>query len=185
MTLLTSEVQKRGFVVAHNKTDSIKIPDATKEIQDFVINFGKEYGYSFETEAEFEKFCLVNDAVYVAKTKDGEWTATGTQFQVPYVFKKLFSKDEITFDDMCETKAVSSSLYLDLNEGLPDVTKYEKEFLKAESDYKKGLLSDTTFEDTCKKLSPLIAEGHNYRFIGKVGRFCPIKNGCGGGLLNA
>lgn len=183
MTLLTSEVQKRGFVVAHNKTDSIKIPDATKEIQDFVINFGKEYGYSFETEAEFEKFCLVNDAVYVAKTKEGEWTATGTQFQVPYVFKKLFSKDEITFDDMCETKAVSSSLYLDLNEGLPDVTKYEKEFLKAESDYKKGLLSDTTFEDTCKKLSPLIAEGHNYRFIGKVGRFCPVKNGCGGGLL--
>ena len=47
------------------KTDSIKIPDATPEIMDFVIRFGKEYGYLFETEANFEKFCLVNDAVYV------------------------------------------------------------------------------------------------------------------------
>jgi hypothetical protein len=24
---------------------------------------------------------------------------------------------------------------------------------------------------------------HNYIFVGKVGRFCPIKEGCGGGLL--
>ena len=80
MTLLKSEVEKRGFCVAHIKTDSIKIPDATPEIMDFVIRFGKEYGYLFETEANFEKFCLVNDAVYVAKFKDGkhagEWTAT-------------------------------------------------------------------------------------------------------------
>ena len=84
---------------------------------------------------------------------------------------------------MCETKSVSGSLYLDLNEDLPDVSQYEKEFSKAESDFKKGLLSDTTFESTCQKLNPLIAEGHNYRFIGKVGQFCPIKDGCGGGLL--
>ena len=77
MTLLKREVQKRGFTVAHIKTDSIKIPDATPEIQQFVLDFGKEYGYSFETEAEFEKFCLVNDAVYIAITKDVEWTATG------------------------------------------------------------------------------------------------------------
>ena len=84
---------------------------------------------------------------------------------------------------MCETKSVSGSLYLDLNENLPDVSQYEKEFSKAESDFKKGLLSDTTFESTCQKLNPLIAEGHNYRFIGKVGQFCPIKDGCGGGLL--
>ena len=38
-------------------------------------------------------------------------------------------------------------------------------------------------ENKCKELEELIAEGHNYRFIGKVGRFCPIKPGCGGGLL--
>ena len=56
------------------------------------------------------------------KKKGGKWTATGTQFQIPYVFKKLFSREEIAFEDMCETKSVSSSLYLDLNEGLPDVS---------------------------------------------------------------
>ena len=32
------------------------------------------------------------------------WTATGTQFQIPYVFKTLFSKGELEFEDMCETK---------------------------------------------------------------------------------
>ena len=146
--------------------------------------------------------CLVNDAVYIAKYKDAEecekmygyvpgdnkkkgnkWTATGTQFQIPYVFKTLFSKENIAFEDMCETKSVSSSLYLDMNENLPDVSQYEKEFSKAESDYKKGLLSDTTFEDICKRLTPLIETGHNYHFIGRVGQFCPIKEGCNGGLL--
>ena len=120
MTLLTSEVQKRGFIVCHNKTDSIKVPDATDDIKEFIINFGKEYGYSFETEAEFDRFCLVNDSVYIAKTKEGEWTATGAQFQVPYVFKKLFSKEPIEFEDMCETKEVKTALYLDKNEGLPE-----------------------------------------------------------------
>ena len=184
MTLLKSEVQKRGFTVCHIKTDSIKIPDATPEIQQFVLDFGKEYGYSFETEAEFEKFCLVNKAVYIAKTKDGEWTATGDQFAVPYVFKTLFSKEEITFDDLCETFAVKEgALYLDMNEALPDVSSYEKEFEKAESKYKKGLLSDTTFETTCSELNKKIAEGHNYKFVGRVGLFCPIIPGRGGGIL--
>lgn len=120
MTLLKQEVQKRGYTVAHIKTDSIKIPNATKEIQDFVIKFGKEFGYSFETEAEFDRFCLVNDAVYVARDKSGEWTATGAQFQVPYVFKKLFSHEKILFKDMCELKSCKTALYLDFNEGLPE-----------------------------------------------------------------
>ena len=127
--------------------------------------------------------CLVNDAVYIAKYKDGKWTATGTQFQIPYVFKKLFSKEEIVFEDMCETKSVSSALYLDMNEGLPDVSSSEKEFTKLEDQYKKGLLSDTTLENLCGELLERIEEGHNYIFIGRVGQFCPIKPGAGGGLL--
>lgn len=162
---LKYEVQKRGYTVAHIKTDSIKIPDADPEIIDFVMEFGKKYGYEFEHEATYEKMCLVNDAVYIAKyatsevcdslygyipgknkKKGGEWTATGTQFQVPYVFKKLFSKEPIEFEDMCETKSVTSALHLDLNEGLSE-------------------------------------DEHNYRFIGKVGSFCPIKDDCGGGIL--
>ena len=117
---LKHEVQNRGFTVAHIKTDSIKIPNATKEIIDFVMEFGKRYGYTFEHEATYSKLCLVNQAVYVAKDAWGFWTATGTQFQVPYVFKTLFSKEPIEFKDLCETKTVTSALYLDMNEDLDE-----------------------------------------------------------------
>lgn len=124
MTLLKNEINKRGFKVAHIKTDSVKVPDCTPEMMDFIIKFGKEYGYSFETEADFDRFCLVNNAVYIARHKEGKnagkWTATGKQFAVPYVFKTLFSKEPIEFDDMCETFEVKTALYLDMNENLPE-----------------------------------------------------------------
>lgn len=124
MINLKHEVQERGYTVAHIKTDSIKIPDADDKIIQFVMEYGKQYGYTFEHEATYEKMCLVNDAVYIAKYKDGhhagEWTATGTQFQHPYVFKYLFSKEPIRFEDYCETKSVTSALYLDYNENLND-----------------------------------------------------------------
>lgn len=147
---LKHAVQEQGYTVAHIKTDSIKIPDADQKIIDFVIDFGKKYGYNFEHEATYDRMCLVNDAVYIAKYKDGkhagEWTATGAQFAVPYIFKTLFSKEPIEFEDLCETKSVTTSLYLDMNENLPE-------------------------------------EEHNYIFVGKVGSFCPIEPGKGGGLL--
>lgn len=146
MVNLKHAVQDQGFTVAHIKTDSIKIPNATPEIVKFVMDYGKEYGYTFEHEATYDRMCLVNDAVYIARYEDGKWTATGTQFQVPYVFKKLFSREPIEFDDLCETKSVSTALYLDMNEGLPE-------------------------------------DAHNYKFVGRVGRFSPIKTGCRGGLL--
>ena len=199
---LKNEVQKRGFTVAHVKTDSIKIPNATPEIIEFVMGFGKKYGYEFEHEATYEKMCLVNDAVYIAQYKDaeeckklygyipadnkksgGEWTATGTQFAVPYVFKTLFSKEPIEFDDLCETKQVKSALFLDMNEALPDVTIEEKELAKAETQHKKKLISDEEYNKLLDRLEPAIAKGHDYKFIGKVGNFCPIVPGKGGGLL--
>jgi len=118
-------VREKGFTVAHIKTDSIKIPNATPEIIEFIMEFGKKYGYEFEHEDTYSKFCLVNDAVYIAKKENGDWTATGAQFAQPYVFKSLFSKEPITFKDMCETKTVTSALYLDMNEGLePDQHNY-------------------------------------------------------------
>ena len=168
MVNLKHAVQQKGFTVAHIKTDSIKIPGATNEIIQFVMDFGKQYGYTFEHEATYSKMCLVNRSVYIARydTKEdslskygyipekvekhsGEWTATGTQFQVPYVFKTLFTHEHIEFSDMCETKSVKTAMYLDMNEN--SVKDHEEE--------------------------------HNYIFIGKVGLFCPIKSGCGGGLL--
>lgn len=166
MMNLEKEVKKRGYTVVHVKTDSIKIANATPEILKFVSDYGKKYGYTFEHESTYKKMCIVNESVYIAQYESDsacqakygyipknnrkhpkEWTATGTQFQIPYVFKTLFSKEKIEFDDLCETKSVSTSLYLDMNEG---------------------------FEDP---------EQHDYHFVGRVGQFCPILPGHGGGVL--
>ena len=121
---LKHAVQDKGWTVAHIKTDSIKIPDATPEMIDFVVEFGKKYGYDFEHEATYDKMCLVNKSTYIAKYATGkhagEWTATGAQFQQPYVFKTLFSHEPLIFDDMCETKNTKTAFYLDMNEGMPD-----------------------------------------------------------------
>lgn len=200
---LREAVREQGFEVAHIKTDSIKIPNATTEIIQFVMDFGQKYGYTFEHEATYDRMCLVNDAVYIARYKDakaceqmygyipgdnydhgGQWTATGKQFAVPYLFKTLFSKEPIEFEDMCETFAVSKGdLYLDMNEDLPDVSQYEKELNKLETDYKKGKLSDISFEEACAGLPEKIEEGHAMVFVGRVGQFCPILPGHNGGIL--
>lgn len=152
MVNLRDEVVAKGFKVIHIKTDSIKIADPTPEIESFVVEYGKKYGYSFEIEAEWEKICLVNNAVFIGKQTvtspqaPGKWTPTGAQFAQPYVFKKLFSKEPVIFSDMCVTMTTNTAFYLDMNEGLQE----------GES---------------------------NKIFVGRAGSFCPIKSGCGGGVL--
>jgi len=187
---LRHAVEEQGYKVIHVKTDSIKIANPDDYILNFIVERGKRYGYDFEVEHIFDRICLVNNAVYIAKLADddpedpGKWTATGTQFAVPYVFKTLFSKEPIQFNDMCETKnSAVGPIYLDMNESYPDVTAEEKQFKNLESKYKKGELSDTLFENECASLREHIEAGHNYIFVGKVGLFCPIKPGCGGGTL--
>lgn len=146
-------VQSQGFTVAHIKTDSIKIPDATPEIIDLVMEFGQNYGYEFEHEVTYEKMALVNNAVYVAKTlpgrKPAHWVAVGAEFQHPYVFKTLFTGEKVTFKDLCETKSVTTAMYLDF---------------EAES-------------------TPAALSTGDMLFVGRVGEFVPIKPGCGGGVL--
>ncbi len=152
MCKLKHEVQALGGEVVHIKTDSIKVANPSEEIKNYILEQGKKYGYTFEIESIYERFCLVNNAVYIARTGAGgeddayEWVATGAQFQVPYVFKKCFTHDPIDISDLCETKEVKTAMCLDMNESLP-------------------------------------AGEHSYKFIGKVGLFCPIKPGCGGGEL--
>lgn len=220
MINLKHEVQNRGYKVAHIKTDSIKIPDADPEIIKFVMEYGKKYGYTFEHEATYAKMCLVNDAVYIAKYAEkeaceelysyapdmcdrhgGEWTATGTEFAVPYIFKTLFSKEPIEFDDLCETKSVSSgsALYLDFNEdvceNLPEI---EKECKKIENRCKQAAKKMVDFEweefpngtrvlkedaDRYEVLIGAMAACHNYIFVGRTGQFTPIRPGSGGGEL--
>jgi hypothetical protein len=134
---LKQALQAKGVSVVHIKTDSVKIPDATPEIIDFVTEFGKKYGYDFEHEETYDKFCLVNDAVYVAGVnpvpfEDGfpkwKWTAVGAQFQHPYVYKTLFSGEELEFTDFCEGRSVvKGTMYLDFTDEVngmePDISK--------------------------------------------------------------
>jgi hypothetical protein len=85
---------------------------------------------------------------------------------------------------MCETKEVNGSMYLDMNEGLGSyytdeydrLTKLKK---KLEKDGKDLGNIDVDIDNTRKKMQ----DEHNYIFIGKVGNFCPIKEGCNGGEL--
>ena len=115
MVDLKNFIQEKGFTVAHIKTDSVKIPNATPELIEQVMEFGKKYGYTFEHEATYDKMVLVNDAVYVAHDKDG-WHATGAQFQHPFVFKSIFGPDsDPVYDlkDYVETRQThKGTLYL-------------------------------------------------------------------------
>jgi energy-coupling factor transporter ATP-binding protein EcfA2 len=119
MIELKHALQDKGWQVVHIKTDSIKIanvvPDSSEaeEVLSFIETHGKLHGYDFDFEAQYEKFCLVNDAVYVARY-DNHWHTVGVQFAHPYVYKSLFSYEELTFDDFCETKnVVQGTMYLD------------------------------------------------------------------------
>lgn len=200
---LVEAVKERGFTVVHIKTDSIKIADATPEIIKFVMDFGKMYGYTFEHEATYDRMCIVNKSTYIARyatvekcerlygyipgdnaDHPYEWTATGEQFKVPYVFKNLFSNKDIEVSDLCETFEVKKgSLHLDLNANLPDVSMYEKELSKLETKYKKGEISDSSFEPEAIRLRDEIAKGHSYKFVGRIGTFTPVRPGLGGGGL--
>lgn len=168
MRTLQDEVVSRGYPIVAIKTDSIKIANADKEIIDFCMEFAKRYSYQFEHEATYDRICQINDADYIAKyaspeycesvygyvpgdnakaaKKNSWWTATGKQFQIPIVYKTLFSKEPIEFEDYCEAKEVKTAIYLDMNEDLPE-------------------------------------DEHDRYFIGKVGNFCPILPGKGGGIL--
>lgn len=216
MVNLKHEVQRRGYTVVHIKTDSIKIAKATPEIIAFCMEYGKLYGYNFEHESTYDRICLVNDAVYIAqyaekdkcqrlygyipeKNADGEqyvngervhngWTATGAQFAQPYVFKTLFSGEPLTFADHCETKSVTGAIYLDMNEGYPEVGEYEEELDRRiynsehpDKKPKKRNASFTALSDD--DIRERIAEGHNYQFIGRTGLFYPIQPGCHGGTM--
>ena len=106
-------VQERGFTVAHIKTDSIKIPNADEKIIQFVFDMGEEYGYTFEHEDTYKKFALVNKSTYICQDQDNVWHATGAQFQDPFVFKTLFSKESLVEEDFFVTKEVkNASIYL-------------------------------------------------------------------------
>lgn len=164
MRTLEDELIRLGYPPVHIKTDSMKIPNATPAIISYCMEFAKKYGYTFEHEATYERMCLLNDAVYIARylepskcqelygyipgdnaeAAEGStmWTATGTEFKVPYVFKSLFSGEPIEFEDFCEVKEV-----------------------------KKGAI--------------YIRRGEELQFVGRVGLFCSMKPEYGGELVKS
>lgn len=199
---LLTDLLSKGAEVIHIKTDSIKVVNPSPELHNYILHFGKRYGYDFEIEHKFEKICLVNKAVYIAKLSESDedwisdckkaeekglekptrWTATGEQFAVPYVFKYLFSHEPIEFADMCETFTVQTALYLDMNERTIDqINELSAQLEKLERAYKKDQNDITA--DAIKDLKAQIAILHRYHFVGKAGQFSPIKPGCGGGEL--
>ncbi len=141
MINLKKAAMERNYNVVHIKTDSIKISDGDEEAIEFIKEYGKKYGYGFEHEDTYEKICIVNAADYIGYSNK-KWTAVGARFSHPYVYKTLFSKDPIGFLDLCETKSVTSAMYLRHGDEDPE-----------------------------------------YRFVGKTGLFCPIKDLKIGGVL--
>lgn len=111
---LRHAVQAQGYQVVHVKTDSIKIANVDDKIIKFVHDFGKKYGYTFEHEATYEKLVLINETAYAALDVDGKWHATAKPFIIPYVFKRLFTKEPIVKEDLFEIKEVKdAAIYLD------------------------------------------------------------------------
>jgi len=151
-------LQDEGYQVIHIKTDSVKIPNANLDVIGAVKTFGSLYGYEFEHEETVDRFCLVNDAVYIAgiQTVPWEegypkynWEAVGAQFQHPYVFKTLFSKEGTTFDDYCEARSVQKgTMYLYTGSETPV----------------NGVLS---------------ASDGQLKHVGRTGLFVPVKEGGG------
>lgn len=202
MKTLQDEITSRGYEVVAVKTDSIKIVNSDKAIVEFAMNFAKKYGYTFEHEATYEKMCQINDADYVAKylsaseceklygyipgdnrEEEGHWTTTGAKFADPFVFKTVFTKEPIVFSDLPRTKSVKTSIYLDMNEALPRNDIFEKERDTILKKLKARKVSEEEVAERLDELTKICSLGHDYRFVGRVGSFVPIKPGYGGGIL--
>ncbi len=112
MINLKNEVQKRGYKVIHIKTDSIKVSNPDEEITKFIYDYGKQWGYTFEVEDEYAIFAIINKSTYIAKTPDGKWEAKAAEFAQPYVFKKLFTGEQINVNDYFITKEVKGKMYI-------------------------------------------------------------------------
>ena len=160
MMTLRDEVIAKGYEVIHIKTDSIKIANADDKIIKFCMDFAKKYKYEFEHEATYEKICLVNGSTYIAKYADG-----------PHEY-------ELPTGEKVNTEWTATA------------AQFQQPYVF------KTLFSHTpiVFKDMCETkevkgalyldFNENLPEGeHDYRFIGKVGEFCPMVKGCGAGEL--
>lgn len=176
MINLEEEVQKRGFTVVHIKTDSIKIADATPEIINFCMEYAKDYGFTFKHEATYEKMCILNDAVYIAKYAKKDWCQNAYGY-IPG--DNADHEEDLAYNDKGEYIGPWTATGKQFK--VPYVFKTLFSHEKIELDDMCETFSTTTalYLDMNEKLG----EDHDYRFIGKVGQFTPIIYGRGGGVL--
>lgn len=111
------ELEEMGQQVIHVKTDSLKLPEADEKIFEYIQERAHAFGYNFDHEATFGKLALVNKAVIIGQisypTKNkGHWEPIGAQFRMPYVYKKLFSGEDVEEKDFAILKSAQSSIYL-------------------------------------------------------------------------
>lgn len=165
MRTLQDEIESRGYQIVAIKTDSIKIANATKEIVDFCFEFAEKYSYVFEFEACYDRICQLNDADYIARYKDAEWC------------EKTFGFVPGDNAEHAGQWTVTGAKF-----AVPYVFKtlFTKEPLEFADFCETKAVKSAIYLDKNENLP----EGeHDYQFVGKVGLFCPIKPGCGGGVL--
>ena len=120
MLALKQQLDIRDIEWCHFKTDSVKLVDPSEDDIEFVKEFGKQYGYTFAHEATYSRMALVTKADYIAQyawsdegdEKIGQWEVVGARFADPVVYKKIFSKEEMTEEDYFLTKTATAPIYL-------------------------------------------------------------------------
>ena len=81
------------------------------------MRHGKTYGYDFEHEITYDKFCLVNDAVYIAPEGSIRGLLWALNFNI-HTYSKLCSlARDLLLMIICESKSViQGTMYLDREE---------------------------------------------------------------------
>lgn len=108
---LKHKVTEFGYKVIHIKTDSIKVANADDKVAKFITDTAAEYGYDIEVAGEYDRMALINKAVLIAHNKGGDekdWHAVGKEFAVPYVYKTLFTHDELVDEDYIISKSAKA-----------------------------------------------------------------------------
>lgn len=155
MVNLKNMVEEEGFNVIHIKTDSIKVENPTPELQKKIEDYGRLYGYNFEVESIFDRICLLNDAVYICKMADDSPEDPGKWHGTGAQVKE--EKSPYAFKTLFSKEPIE----------FDDMCETKSVDTALYLDFNEGL-----------------PEGeHNYKFVGKVGRFTPMKAGCGAGVL--
>ena len=165
MRTLQDEVEGRGFKIVAIRTDSIKIANATKEIVEFCIEFAGRYGYQFEVECVYDRICQINNADYVARYKDAGWCEEYFGFA---------PKDNRNHGWQWTATGKQFQIPITFK------TLFSKEPIVFEDYCETKEVKTAIYIDMNESLSD---DEHDYQFVGKVGNFCPIKPGKGGGIL--